>query len=75
MSSIMSNEEMIHEDMIILGDMTDRELLNHIVREIADLRASHERILTLVGEIKDKVEPTIEALSNSPILKMMGVGK
>jgi hypothetical protein len=61
------------QEMIILGDMTDRELLNHIVKEIADLRESHEKILTLVSQIKDEVEPTINALKESPILKMMGV--
>lgn len=59
--------------MIILGELTDRELLNHIVKEIADLRESHEKILTLVTEIKREVEPTINALKDSPILRMMGV--
>lgn len=60
-------------EMIILGELTDRELLNHIVKEIADLRESHEKILTLVGAIKDQVEPVINALNDSPMLKMMGV--
>jgi hypothetical protein len=66
----------LHEaagEMIILGDLTDRELLNHIVKEITDLRESHEKILALVSQIKDEVEPTINALKDSPILKMMGV--
>jgi Icc-related predicted phosphoesterase len=61
------------EEMIILGDLTDRELLNHIVKEIADLRKSHEAILVVVRDIKDQVEPTINALKESPIMRMMGV--
>jgi len=63
-----------HEEMIILGEnLSDREMLQQIVKEIRELRESHERILALVNEIKDKVEPTISALSESPILRMMGV--
>jgi len=73
MSGVMSVESIESQEMIILGDLTDRELLNHIVKEIRELRESHERILVLVQNIKDEVEPTINALKDSPILKMMGV--
>jgi hypothetical protein len=69
----VTNAPVMDQEMIILGDLTDRELLNHIVKEIADLRESHEKILTLVAQIKDEVEPTINTLKESPILKMMGV--
>lgn len=69
----VTDASVMDQEMIILGDLTDRELLNHIVKEIADLRESHEKILALVAQIKDEIEPTINALKESPILKMMGV--
>jgi hypothetical protein len=52
---------------------SDREMLKHLVKEISELRESHEKILALVSEIKEQVEPTINALKDSSILKMMGV--
>jgi len=37
------------------------------------LEESHARILTLVEEIRGQVQPVIESLSKSPILRMMGI--
>jgi hypothetical protein len=56
-----------------ITEYTDRELLNYIVEEITALRESHNNILVMVAEIKNAVEPTLNALKESPIMRMMGV--
>lgn len=49
---------------------TDRELLEQIAADTAATRADIAQILTLVDGVKDQVEPLIDALGSSPMLKM-----
>lgn len=46
--------------------MSDRELL-------IELAKSHREIKQMVTEIFDTVGPTVDALKNSPVFKMLGV--
>jgi len=39
---------------------------------VGELTASHVKLIKLLEAIKEHVEPTIVALSNSPIFKMLG---
>jgi hypothetical protein len=47
------------------------------IRYLENVMEEHTRVMTdvrtLLGEIKNHVEPTIEALSKSPLGKMMGL--
>jgi len=56
-------------------EKSDRELLLELAARIDALAESHEKILTLVGEIKEQAGPTLEALAKSPIMRMMSGGK
>lgn len=53
---------------IVPAEMTLEEKVDYLI-------ASHDRILAAVSEIMAQVTPTLDALKDSPILKMMGVGK
>jgi hypothetical protein len=62
------------EEMIILGEnLSDREMLNQIVKEITALRKSHEEILAVVQGFSDGTHPLMLSFMNSPIAKMLGV--
>jgi len=53
--------------------LTDRALLEALSNQVAALQVSHDRVLALLQEYGSQIQPTIEALSKSPIMKMLGV--
>lgn len=60
-------------EMIILGELSDREMLNQIAREVRDLRESHDKILAALESFSDGTHPLMVSLMSSPIAKMLGV--
>lgn len=42
-----------------------------LAQTVADLRAEQTQVIALLEQIKEQVEPTLTALMNSPVFKMM----
>lgn len=55
------------------SEMTERELIVILCEKVDQLQATQDDILLLFAAIKDQVEPLLDKLGNSPILKMLGV--
>lgn len=53
--------------------LSDRELLERACEQISTLQIQVNGLLSLLHEYGDQIQPTLEAMSKSPILKMFGV--
>jgi len=47
--------------------------MSDLADEIRDLRKTQETLLGLLAEIRDQIEPMLNSLKDSPILRMLGV--
>lgn len=43
--------------------------------QIAELQASHDRILAQLAELADKVMPAVDKLVGHPMMRLLGGGK
>lgn len=68
--TVEQNEPSTEIDNVIemTRELTDSEKLDEIL-------ATQRKILEFVGAIKEEVGPAIEAISASPVGRMLGMGK
>ena len=53
--------------------VSERELLEALSDQVAALQAQMDGLLALLREYGDQIKPTIDAMSKSPIMKVLGV--
>ena len=52
---------------------SDHELLESLSYQVAAMQGQINGLLALLHEYGDQIKPTLEAMSKSPIMKMLGV--
>lgn len=65
----------LKEELEIFTTSPTDERMEKIENMLNELIDSHRALLELVGAIKEQVEPMLDSLSNSPMVKMMFGGK
>lgn len=56
-----------------IAPLTDNATDTEVVARLNELIESHNRIETLLTDIKTQVGPALDSLMSSPLIKMLGV--
>ena len=69
----MEQSTLSSEDARVLAQSPEQFLLESLSDQIAEMQDQINGLLALLREYGDQIQPTLDAMSKSPIMKMLGV--